>query len=146
MSHLFAFHLIVYDPRLSSNQQGGWRDPIALMIDFKPTFLEWAGISPSDDVQGKSLVPIINGENPRDWRSEFFYEHHSFADRIPRSEGVRTERYKYLNYLDSNPRFEELYDLETDPGEEKNLANDPDYSDLLREMRAKWEEWREKVR
>jgi arylsulfatase A-like enzyme len=138
--------LIVYDPRLSSNQQGSRRDPIALMIDFKPTFLEWAGVAPSDDVQGKSLVPIINGENPRDWRSEFFYEHHSFADRIPRSEGVRTERYKYLNYLDSNPRFEELYDLETDPGEERNLANDPDYSDLLREMRAKWEEWREKVR
>ncbi len=138
--------LIVLDPRLPEVHQGTWRDPMALMIDFKPTFFEWAGVSPAEGVQGKSLVPIINGENPPDWRTEFFYEHHSFADRIPRSEGVRTERYKYLRYLDSDPLYEELYDLETDPGEVTNLTDDPEYEGLLQEMREKWEQWRESVR
>jgi arylsulfatase A-like enzyme len=138
--------LVVYDPRLADEQQGTWRDAMALMIDFKPTFLEWAGVTPSDGVQGESLVPIVSGETPQDWRTEFFYEHHSFPDRIPRSEGVRTERYKYLNYLDSDPLYEELYDLETDPHEEVNLAEDPDHSELLEEMRSKWEKWQNYVR
>lgn len=138
--------LIVLDPRLPEVQKGTWRDPMALMIDFKPTFLEWAGVSPTEGVQGKSLVSIINGDNPTDWRSEFFYEHYSFADRIPRSEGIRTERFKYLRYLDSDPLFEELYDLDTDPGEENNLADNPKHGDLLQEMRDKWEHWRQSVK
>ncbi|MDZ7690874.1 MAG: DUF4976 domain-containing protein [Balneolaceae bacterium] len=83
---------------------------------------------------------------PDDWRTEFFYEHHSFPDRIPRSEGVRTERYKYLRYLDSEPLFEELYDLREDPDESENLAGDPQYQELLQQMREKWETWREEVR
>lgn len=138
--------LIVYDPRLPDSEQGTQRDPMVLMIDFNPTILEWAGLSADDDVQGRSFAPILDGTTPNNWRSEFFYEHHSFADRIPRNEGVRTERYKYLNFLDSDPLYEELYDLENDPYEEINLANDPEYVDLLQEMRAKWEQWREDVR
>ncbi|MDZ7720807.1 MAG: DUF4976 domain-containing protein [Balneolaceae bacterium] len=103
-------------------------------------------MSADDGVQGRSYAPILNGTTPSDWRTEFFYEHHSFADRIPRNEGIRTERYKYLNFLDSDPLYEELYDLETDPHEEINLAGDPKYAELLQEMRAKWEQWREDVR
>lgn len=138
--------LIVHDPRLPASEQGTQRDPMVLMIDFNPTILEWAGLSADDGVQGRSFAPILNGTTPNNWRREFFYEHHSFADRIPRNEGVRTERYKYLNFLDSDPLYEELYDMEADPHEEINLANDPEHAGLLQEMRAKWEEWRENVR
>lgn len=138
--------LIIRDPRLHASERGTEREPMVLMIDFKPTFLDWAGLTPENDVQGRSIAPIVAGQNPDDWRSEFFYEHHSFPDRIPRSEGIRTEQYKYLRYLDSDPLYEELYDLEADPIEEYNLAGDPGYANLLREMRAKYEIWRIKVR
>ena len=138
--------LIVYDPRLPDSEKGTQREPMVLTIDFHPTILEWAGLSADDGVQGRSYAPILNGTTPSDWRNEFFYEHHSFADRIPRNEGIRTERYKYLNFLDSDPLYEELYDLETDPHEEINLADDPKHAELLQEMRAKWKQWSEDVR
>lgn len=138
--------LIVRDPGLRDAEAGSQREQMVLMTDLLPTFLDWAGLSPQEDVQGRSFAPIVAGQDPADWRSEFFYEHHSFADRIPRSEGVRTEQYKYLRYLDSDPLFEELYDLEADPNEAENLVNDPNHTELLKEMRGKWKHWREKVR
>lgn len=138
--------LVVFDPRLPESERGSWREPMVTMIDLKPTFLDWAGVSPSESVQGESFAPIVAGDTLADWRSEFFYEHHSFEDRIPRSEGIRTERYKYLRYLDSDPLFEELYDLKEDPNEQHNLANNPEHSELLKKMRAKWEKSREKIR
>ncbi|MEX2369332.1 MAG: sulfatase [Candidatus Paceibacterota bacterium] len=138
--------LIVFDPRLPETERGTQREPMVLMTDFHPTILEWAGLSPEEEVQGYSFASIVQGQIPEDWRSEFFYEHHSFPDRIPRSEGIRTERYKYLRYLDSDPLYEELYDLVADPQEEVNLVDNPDYDELLKEMRVKWEQWRQKVR
>lgn len=137
--------LVIYDPRLPESERGTRREQMALMIDLNPTFLDWAGVSPSDGVQGESLVPIIAGETPNNWREEFFYEHHSFPDRIPRSEGIRTAQYKYLRYLDSEPLYEELYDLKVDPHEENNLAYDSEHDELLQEMRKKWEHWRKVV-
>lgn len=138
--------LIVRDPRLPTLERGTQRESMVLMIDFMPTFLDWAGLLPDEDVQGRSIAPIVAGQTPGDWRREFFYEHHSFGDRIPRSEGIRTGQYKYLRYLDSDPLYEELYDLEADPKEENNLAGDPDHATLLQEMRASWEQWQEAVR
>ncbi|WP_372639054.1 sulfatase [Fodinibius sp.] len=137
--------LIVRDPGLREAEVGTNREQMVLMVDLLPTFLDWAGLSPPEEVQGSSFAPIVGGQDPPDWRSEFFYEHHSFADRIPRSEGVRTERYKYLRYLDSEPLYEELYDLKKDPDESNNLADDPEYADLLRQMRDKWEQWQKEV-
>lgn len=137
--------LIIHDPRLPISQHGTSREAMALMIDFHPTLLDWAGLSASQDVQGRSLVPVLEGNTPEDWRTEFFYEHHSFPDQIPRSEGVRTGQYKYLRYLDSEPLFEELYDLNADPTEGTNLADNPEYYELLEEMRLKWQQWKEKV-
>lgn len=138
--------LIVRDPRLRKTEVGTERDQMVLMIDLLPTFLEWAGLSPQEGVQGRSFASILSGQDPSDWRTDFFYEHHSFPDRIPRSEGIRTERYKYLRYLDSDPLYEELYDLQEDPDESENLADDPAYAELLQQMRTKWKEEREKAR
>lgn len=138
--------LVVFDPRLPDTERGTWREQMVLSIDLNPTILDWAGVSPSEGVQGESFAPIVAGNVPDDWRNAFFYEHHSFEDRIPRSEGVRTERYKYLRYLDSDPLFEELYDLKADPHERNNLADDPAHAGLLKRMRSKWRKWRKTVR
>lgn len=138
--------LIIRDPRMPESQKGTFREAMALMTDFHPTILDWAGLKASDGVQGASLVPILNGNTPDGWRTEFFYEHHSFPDVIPRSEGIRTQNYKYLRYIDSEPLFEELYDLNADPTEGNNLAGVPEHAELLEKMRAQWEQWQQKVR
>jgi arylsulfatase A-like enzyme len=66
--------LLIYDPRLDSDQQGRVLTQTALNIDLPETILELAGIEIPESMQGRSLVPLLNGDNP-DWRNEFFIEH-----------------------------------------------------------------------
>ena len=134
--------LVVYDPRLPKSAQGQRREEMALNIDVAPTLLDLAGVTIPEKMQGKSLSPLITGKTP-DWRYEFFYEHLfkvpeewvEEAGQIPSSVGLRTEQYKYLRYIDQNPVFEELYDLQNDPQEENNLAGNPAYSEWLQQFR-----------
>ncbi|UCD30670.1 MAG: DUF4976 domain-containing protein, partial [Planctomycetota bacterium] len=51
----------------------------------------------------------------------------------------RTERWKYIRYLDTQPPLEELYDLANDPMEENNLAPSPKYTGTLEKMRQRWQ-------
>lgn len=129
----------IFDPRLPKAVQGTRSKAMVLNVDFAPTLLELAGVAVPSVMQGRSLVPHLRGQPPKDWRTEFFYEHHSVAARIPKSEGVRTERWKYLRWIAETPVKEELYDLEADPLEERNLLNEPKHAALLAELRAKWE-------
>lgn len=138
--------LIVHDPRLPADRRGTRRDEIALNVDLAPTLLGLAGLPVPEGMQGRSLVPLLRGDRPSDWRTEFFYEHLFQHPRIPPTEAVRTQRWKYIRYVDSNPLFEELYDLDRDPLEERNLASDADHHDLLEAMRERWRRWREEVR
>ena len=83
------------------------------------------------------------GSEKLEWRSHFFYDHHFFVstnpnNHIPRTEGVRTERWKYITYTD-HPEFVELFDLKNDPFEEKNLAGDEKHKEQLAEMKALYE-------
>ncbi len=132
--------LIYYDPRLPKKLRGQPSDDMVLNVDIAPTILDAAGVKPWEASQGKSFLPIVRGEKP-DWRNEFFYEHrfHRPPDvsKIPKSEGVVTRKTKYLRYIESDPMFEELYDLERDPLETNNLATDPTHRDLLAKMRVK---------
>ncbi len=129
----------VFDPRMPKAAPGRRSKAMILNVDFAPTMLALAGVPVPPVMQGRSLVPHLKGEPPKDWRTEFFYEHHSVAARIPKSEGVRTERWKYLRWIAETPVKEELYDLQTDPLEEHNLLNDPKHTTLLAELRGKWE-------
>ncbi|NBV23113.1 MAG: DUF4976 domain-containing protein [Proteobacteria bacterium] len=132
--------LFIYDPRLPKTV-GRRSAAMVLNVDFAPTMLAMAGVAVPPVMQGRSLVPLLSGAAPKDWRTEFFYEHHSVAARIPQSEGVRTERWKYLRWIAETPVKEELYDLQTDPLEERNLLNDPSHAPRLAELRGKWERY-----
>jgi arylsulfatase A-like enzyme len=127
--------LIIRHPRLPKATP----DAMVLTIDIAPTIMELAGAEIPDGVQGKSLVPLLKGENVP-WRTEWFYEHHyGHKGRIPRSEGVRTDRWKYVRYIDPKPPLEQLFDLENDPHELRDLASDPAHAKRLKVMRASWE-------
>ena len=137
--------LVVYDPRLPAAERGSRRDEPVLSIDMAPTMLEMAGVAVPDAMQGRSLMPLVKGETP-EWRTEFFYEHLFKHAKIPCSEAVRDSRYKYIRFVESDPLCEELYDLEKDPDEAQNLANDPAHAETLKRMREKWTAWRERAK
>ena len=85
-------------------------------------------------MQGRDLTSLIRGDI-QNWREEFFYENTYQHEKIPKSEGVVTRRYKYLRYIEQEPVYEELFDLEGDPHEERNLAGEPSYQSVLADMR-----------
>ncbi len=132
--------LVVHDPRLPRSAQGQRRSEMALNIDVAPTLLSIAGVSPPP-MQGRDLTPLIGGETQA-WRREWFYEHLFEHEWIPRTEGVRTESWKYTRYLDTKPEFEEIFDLTRDPLEEQNLARTMEHSDRLVELTERWKAWR----
>lgn len=143
--------LVIYDP--SNEKQGTRRSEMTLGIDMAPTICDIAGVEAPERMQGKSLQPIVHGKAPEDWRDAFFYEHWFNANgRITPSEGIRDQRWKYARYLkldkieEGESRYEELYDLKTDPHETVNLASDPRYAGVLEEQRAAWKQWRAEVK
>ena len=137
--------LLVYDPRLPTAERGSSRLQMALNIDVAPTLLELGGLAPSASMQGKSVLPLVRGEET-EWRRDFFYEHSFEHPRIPKTEGVRTESWKYIRYVETDPVIEELYDLRTDPQELENLAGRKGWESALSSLRQSWADWRKKVR
>jgi arylsulfatase A-like enzyme len=134
--------IIIHDPRVRKALRGTTRDQMVLNIDIAPTILNFAGVAVPKEMDGMSLDPLLGSEKVK-WRAHFFYDHHYFVstnpnNHIPRTEGVRTERWKYITYTD-HPEFVELFDLKNDPFEEKNLAGDPKHKEQLAEMKALYE-------
>ncbi len=137
--------LIVFDPSLPMEKRNRTLEPMALNIDLAPTMLAYAGVGVPISIQGSSLRPLVKGESPQ-WRGDWFYEHHTAAKIIPPSEGVRTTRWTYLRWLkDAKNPVEELYDLQADPLQERNLSAQPQHQDTLRQLRARWEQLRKNL-
>ncbi|MHC4643051.1 MAG: sulfatase family protein [Planctomycetota bacterium] len=126
--------LLVYDPRAPKKFRGLTRDEFALNIDIAPTILELANQPVPEQMQGTSLLPLLRGKKPN-WRADFFYEHLFNHKTIPKTEALRTSRFKYARYIDFD--YEELYDLKSDPQETKNLAKAQNYSQTLKSLRKR---------
>ena len=138
--------LIIYDPRLKKKKQGQKKEQIALNIDVAPTILSMAGLSVPERMDGKNLVPLFNSKDKIEWRDRFYYEHNVPIQTIPKSQGFRTTRYKYLIYPESPGQYEELYDLEKDPDELVNLAVAEENKALLEEMRKEFRRIQQEVK
>ena len=106
-------------------------------LDLAPTFLELAGQAVPDTMLGASLLPLFADEGTP-WRDRLLYEYFQEAPgpAVPTMLGVRTERYKYVTYPELAEDIDELYDLEADPYELRNLIADPDYAPLLGELQT----------
>jgi len=139
--------LIIHDPRMPANARGSRRQAMTLNIDLQPTLLELAGIAPPESTQGRSLVPSLRAEAPES-RALWFFEHYINVQNerfpwIPSSEGIRTRRWKYIRYTDDAAPYEELYDLEADRHETRNLAGQAHYATQQQALIACWQKWRE---
>ncbi len=126
-----------------------------LNIDLAPTLLDLAHVPVPGAMQGRSLRPLLVDETPpTSWRHDWFYEHRlelpetaaSWGFRgIPKSEGLRDDRYKYLVYYDSPEPNKLLFDLEKDPYEEHDLSASADPA-LLARLAARLAELRAEAR
>jgi arylsulfatase A-like enzyme len=124
--------LLVRGPGIKS---GAVTNLFSLDIDLAPTFLDLAGAAIPSDMQGRSLVPILHGEMPSDWRTAMYYRYyHDPGDHNTRAHlGVRNATHKLIYFWKKDAY--ELYDLKADPNEQKNLANDPAHADELSKMK-----------
>ncbi len=103
-------------------------------LDFAETFLELAGAEIPSDMQGASLVPIFKGEKPADWRTTHYYHYYEYPGwhMVQKHEGIYDGRYKLMNFYDVKEW--ELYDMESDPQEMKNVHGDPAYADVAKRL------------
>ena len=113
-------------------------------IDFAPTFLELAGAEVPEEMHGVSLLPLMKGEKPENWRKSLFYHFYEYPAEhmVMRHFGVRTERYKLIRFY-GDGEFYELYDLEKDPAELHNLYGKPEYENLADSLKVELARLRE---
>lgn len=135
--------LILFDPR-EPESSGTRRDELVLNIDVAPTLLHLAGIRIPEQMQGRSLIPLLRNEE-QEWRADFFYEHLFSHPRIPATEAVRTSEWKYIHYPDEPRSAEELYNLVDDAKEKNNLARVAGYARQLELFRARLASLRQNV-
>jgi len=133
-------------------------------LDYAETFLDIAGAKIPVDMQGSSLVPLLRGQTPKDWRTSIYYHYYEYPSvhMIPRHYGIRTERYKLMHFYQFGNEWE-LYDLKSDPDELQNLYGKKGTgklaADLKKQLRGlqtnyeddsdiseKTKEWQDKVR
>lgn len=116
---------------------GTSRGEMVLNVDFAPTVLEAAGIPVPASMDGKPLQPLASGHVPEHWRKSFLYiyQQEDYAPGIATMVGARTDRFKYIVYPREKEGLNELFDLEADPHEMRNVVNDPAYGDVLEQMK-----------
>ncbi|WP_308992552.1 sulfatase [Mariniflexile litorale] len=101
-------------------------------VDFAETFLDYAHVKIPEDMQGKSLRPLLEGkQNAEDFREAVYYHYYDYPafHMVKKMYGVRTKRYKLIHVYDDIDEWE-LYDLEKDPQELKNIINDFSYNEI----------------
>ena len=121
-------------------------DRLVMNLDFAETFLDAAGESIPEDMQGRSFVPLLEGNAPGDWRDAVYYRYYEYpaVHMVNKHYGVRTQRYKliYFHELDEW----ELYDLKKDPHELQNVYAELAYAEVVERLKGKLTELREQYR
>ena len=126
---------------------GSVNNEMVSILDFAATFTDIAKAKISPEMQGRSIVPLLKGEMPKDWRDAIYY-HYFDQYEVPEHVGIRSKQYKLIQFFDkkNNTSFKELYDLKTDPHELKNIyyttsnkALKDKLENALNKMRIKFE-------
>ncbi len=107
---------------------GGTVDAMVSSYDFGPTLLDYLG---RRGLPGRSYAPLLQGRKTR-WENKVYGEYQY-------TRMVRTERWKYVHRTEGF--LSELFDLETDPGERRNVAGHPAHADRVRQLKARLDGW-----
>ena len=111
-------------------------------LDFAQTFLEAAGIEPPSDMQGESLIPLFKGQT-EGFRDAVYYHYYEYPSvhMVKRHYGFVNEDYKLAHFYYDIDEWE-LYDRKNDPNEMNNVYDDPEYADVVVELKEKLKEMR----
>ena len=122
---------------------GSVNDDLVSNLDFAQTFLDIAGAEQPENMQGLSLKQVMSGRTPKDWRTSLYYHYYEYpaVHSVRRHEGIATKRYKLLHFYDLGEW--ELYDLEKDPHEMKSEYSNPEYADVVAELKKELQRLRE---
>lgn len=122
-------------PKVTS--PGSTNDAMIQNLDYAETFLDIAGVEIPQDMQGRSLVPLLKGETPEDWRDAIYYHYFEYPSvhMVAKHNGVRTKRYKLIHFYQLGEW--EFYDLEKDPDERQNEYNTPQYTDEIASLKKR---------
>ena len=130
----FKMPLIVKWPGVT--EPGTVRTELVQNLDYAETFLDIAGADIPADMQGQSLVPLLTGHRPADWRTSLYYHYYEFPSvhQVAAHFGIRTQRYKLIRFY----QFDEweFYDLRQDPDELRNAYRDPAYADVVSTLKT----------
>jgi len=109
--------------------------PFIQNIDYASTFVDMAGGVIPEGLQGQSMVPVMKGETPSDWRKTIYYHYYDpGSHNVPKHYGVRTERFTLVFFYNSNEW--ELFDLQKDPKQLRSVYDDPAYAHEVVELKA----------
>jgi arylsulfatase A-like enzyme len=131
--------LIMHWPDVTT--PGSRIDRLVQNIDYAPTFCEIAGIPAPEDMQGESLKRILI-DPEAEWREDIYYHYYEYPNihNVPPHEGVRNGRYKLINFYKHDGY--NLFDLETDPHELKDLSTNPECQEVMQKMKRRLSELR----
>ena len=117
-------------------------------LDFAETFLEAAGLNPPAEMQGRSLVRLLKGETPADWRKSFYYHYYEYPGphNVGRHYGVVTDRYKLVRFYGDADDEWELFDLKTDPRELRNVIGVAEYAEIRKGLEQELARLRKELR
>ena len=116
-------------------------------LDFAQTFLDVAEVDAPKEMQGKSLVPLLKGEEDAWDREAVYYHYYEYPAEhaVKRHYGIATKDYKIIHFYYDIDEWE-LYDRKNDPKEMHNVFYDPDYTEVREEMMQKLKEVRKKYK
>ena len=135
--------LIMYPKKIKA---GSVCNELVQNIDYAPTFLDLAGVQSPVKMDGRSLVSLFSGKKPQEWRKNLYYHYYDYPaiHMVRRHDGVFDGRYKLIHFYgegagkdeNTNIDYFELYDLEKDPHEMKNIYNEPTSKEQVDKLKA----------
>jgi arylsulfatase A-like enzyme len=132
--------LIIKWPNIVS--AGSTNDHLVQNIDFAGTFLDMAGLEIPSDMQGKSIVPLLQGRKADNWRDVAYYHYLAYPDwhMVKPHYGIRDQQYKLIHYYTIDEW--ELFDLDNDPDEMYNVYHENNYLEIMENMTVRLEKER----
>ena len=115
--------------------------PLVQNIDYAATFVEIAGGKIPTGLHGRSLVPILRGETPADWRKSLYYHYYDPGHGVTKHYGVRTDRFTLVNFYPVKKW--ELYDNDKDPLQLRSVYANPAYAPTVAELKTELERLRQ---
>jgi arylsulfatase A-like enzyme len=122
-------------------------DALVSNLDFAQTFLELAGIDAPPEMQGRSLVSLLKGGQPADWRKSFYYHYYEYPTphHVRPHYGVVTDRYKLVHFYTPDVDYWELFDRQSDPHELQSVYGEARYAEVQSELHAELKRLREEL-